>query len=84
MPIQLARIAIDNPAVDPLPERGHRTLFERCIEVFAVCARAQAAAWHYEDLRRLSDQELAVRGLRRADLPRVAFHTLAEGPKASQ
>jgi hypothetical protein len=82
MTIQFAKIAIDDSAVDPLPERGPRTLFERCIEVFAVCTRALAAAWHYEDLSRLCDEELAVRGLRRANLPRVAFDILAEGAQA--
>jgi hypothetical protein len=54
-----------------------RGLFARVIEVFAVAARAYAAAGHYEDLCRRSDAELSLRGLRRADVPRAAFHFLA-------
>jgi hypothetical protein len=48
------------------------------IEVFHICARASAAARHYEQLKRLSDADLAERGLKRADLPRAAFHMLTE------
>jgi hypothetical protein len=55
---------------------ARRVVLARLIETLAVAARACAAAHYYEDLKRLSDDELASRGLRRADLPRAAFYFL--------
>jgi hypothetical protein len=49
-------------------------------EIWTICSRAQAAAHHYEVLKPLSDQELAARGLTRADLPRAAFRKLTGTP----
>jgi hypothetical protein len=54
-----------------------RGLLAWAIEVFVAAARARAAAHYYEELNRLSDSELAVRGLRRTDVPRAALHFLA-------
>jgi hypothetical protein len=51
-------------------------LLEYAAEVLRVCSRAGAAAHHYEDLARLSDAELAARGLKRADLPKAALDKL--------
>jgi hypothetical protein len=45
-------------------------------EIFRIHARAWAAAQEYEALKRLSDADLAERGLKRVDLPRAAFHLL--------
>jgi hypothetical protein len=45
-------------------------------EILIVNAKARGAAILYEELSRLSDAELARRGLRRADLPRYIFETL--------
>jgi hypothetical protein len=59
---------------------GKRDLIKCARELLAICSRASAAAQTYEDLKRLSDQELAKRGLKRADLPRAAFDKLTEGP----
>lgn len=52
-------------------------LMGRVADILAVCARARAAAQHYEELKALSDQALEQRGLKRADLPRAAFDKLA-------
>jgi hypothetical protein len=51
-------------------------LIERAGEILAICSRATAAAHTYEELKAMSDQELAKRGLKRADLPRAAFDAL--------
>jgi hypothetical protein len=45
-------------------------------DVLIVNAKARGAAILYEELSRLSDAELARRGLRRADLPRYIFKTM--------
>src|SRR5262245_38615258 len=60
--------------------RGRRgpDWYTYAIEILTILARAHAAAAHYEDLRRRSDADLASHGIRRADLPRVAFHMLTE------
>ena len=67
-------------AVDSLSERdGRPDLIERAREIWAICSRAAAAAHTYEALKSLSNQELAARGLKRADLPRAGFDKLAKG-----
>jgi uncharacterized protein YjiS (DUF1127 family) len=48
----------------------------RARDVLSVCVRSQAASHQFEELNRLSDDALAARGLRRADLPRAAFRAL--------
>jgi hypothetical protein len=48
-------------------------------EVVLIVARAHAAAELYDDLRRRSDIDLAARGLKRADLARVALNELTMG-----
>jgi hypothetical protein len=42
-------------------------------EMLDACDRAGAAAHRYEELSRMSDEELASQGLTRSDLPRKAF-----------
>jgi hypothetical protein len=54
-------------------------LWGYCAEAMHVCARACAAARHYEELKPMSDAALAARGLKRTDLPRAAFDKLNEG-----
>jgi hypothetical protein len=77
----IARLRFSEPFAgldaDIAPVPAGRGLFARVIEVFAVAARAYAAARYYEDLCRLSDAELSLRGLSRASVPRAAFHFLA-------
>lgn len=60
--------------------RSRPSLMAKMREIWAICSRAQAAAHHYEALKPLSDQELAARGLTRADLPRAAFRKLTGTP----
>jgi hypothetical protein len=64
------------PDVDHLGAAAGRGVLSWASDVFLAAARACAAAHYYEDLCRLSDDELALRGLRRADVPRAAFHFL--------
>ena len=52
-------------------------LIERAREVFSICSRAADAAHAYEALKAMSGDELAKRGLKRADLPRAAYDKLA-------
>ena len=54
-------------------------LLGRVADILSVCARARAAAQHYEELKPLSDQALAMRGLTRSEVPRAAFDKLADG-----
>lgn len=64
-----------SPAASESANRSFDVL-EYAAEVLRVCSRAGAAAQHYEDLARLSDAELAARGLKRADLPKAALDRL--------
>ena len=49
---------------------------DRARDVWAICSRANDAAHTWEELNALSDDELARRGLRRADVARIAFDKL--------
>jgi hypothetical protein len=61
------------------PASGARTgLLALVKDVIDTCARAHAAAHYYEELRPMSDQALADRGLTRAGLARAAFMKLSE------
>jgi hypothetical protein len=51
-------------------------LFEQFCEVLSILSQAASAAHHYEELRRQCDAALAQRGLKRADLPRIAYYEL--------
>ena len=53
-------------------------LLNLIVDALAVCRRARAAADHYEELKSLSAQALAARGLTRAELPRAAFKKLSQ------
>jgi hypothetical protein len=54
-------------------------LLQHIVEAVDACARANAAAQYYEELKSMSDEALAKRGLTRADLPRAAFDRLGRG-----
>jgi hypothetical protein len=62
-------------------QRGHAIvctgLFATIRDVFFIVTRAHAAAELYDDAPR-SDMELAARGLKRADLLRLAFNELTK------
>ena len=75
-----AGFAIEQPAhtVGGVARHGRPSLFDRAMEVPAICSRACAAAHFYEEHKALSDAALADRGLERADLPRATFDKLAE------
>jgi hypothetical protein len=64
----------------PVSRRGGPSLFHRILEVLHICSRATAAAHQYEQLKPLSNEALAARGLKRDDLPRAAFDKLTEEP----
>jgi hypothetical protein len=49
------------------------------VEALAICANAWAAANMYEELSRLSDAELARRGIFRGDLHRHTHRALTQG-----
>ena len=65
--------------LDRASKPGRPSLVDRIAETLAICSRAREAAHAYEELKPLSDQALAARGLKRADLPRAAFDKLTEG-----
>jgi len=46
---------------------------EQFCEILSILSQAASAAHYYEDLRRQCDAALAQRGLKRADLPRLAY-----------
>jgi hypothetical protein len=48
-------------------------LLAKVREVLQICDRAGAAAHRYEELSAQSDEDLAVQGLKRTDLPRKAL-----------
>ena len=47
-------------------------------DIILIVAQAHAAAELYDDLRHRTDADLADRGLKRANLPRVAFNELTK------
>jgi hypothetical protein len=61
-------------------QRSGRSVLQRLKEVLSICARARAAAHHYEELKPLSGADLAEKGLTRADVPRAAFRNLTGEP----
>lgn len=62
-----------------LPRFSMRPVIERIRDVLGACSRAAAAAHYYEQLRSLSDEALAARGLTRADIPRATLRKISEG-----
>ena len=52
------------------------SLIERAGEIVSICWQAADVAHEYEKLRSMSDAELARRGLKRSELPRVVFDRL--------
>jgi hypothetical protein len=73
-----SRLDLDNLKVArrPLAGAGVRQKLRNMREILSICSRAQAAAHHYEQLKPLSDEDLAAKGIERADLPRAAFRKL--------
>lgn len=61
-------------------KRSSMSVLQRLKEVLSICARARTAAHHYEELRPLSEADLAEKGLTRADVPRAAFRKLTGEP----
>jgi hypothetical protein len=55
---------------------GKPSLIERAGEIIAICRQAADAAHDYERLKSMSDAELAKRGLKRSELPRVVLERL--------
>jgi hypothetical protein len=55
-----------------------RRLGARVIEVLRACADGYAAAAEYEELSKLSKQELERRGIPRGDLPQHIFEALTK------
>jgi hypothetical protein len=49
-------------------------------DILSICSVAQAAAHDYEQMKPLSNADLAARGTDRADLPRAAFRKLTGEP----
>jgi hypothetical protein len=71
----------DEKSVPKRPSTSTRTgALRRMQEVLSICARARAAAQHYEELKPQSDANLAQKGLTRADLPRAAYRKLTGQP----
>jgi hypothetical protein len=64
------------PFADALPRL--RKAAHNMREILSICSRAQIAAHHYEQLKPLSDSDLAAKGLTRGDVPRAAFRKLTE------
>jgi hypothetical protein len=52
------------------------TLFASLSEVWEICSHAQRAARYYEELKPLTSQALAQRGLKRSDLSKAVFEKL--------
>jgi hypothetical protein len=67
---------LQSNAIDSAHE-GRGVLRMLC-DLMAVCRKASSAAHHYQDLKSLSDQALAEKGLERKDLARVAFDRLSQ------
>jgi hypothetical protein len=61
-------------------QRSGRSVLQRLKEVLSICARARAAAHHYEELKPLSGADLAEKGLTRDDVSRAAFRKLTGEP----
>ena len=78
MPAIIAMQRSTDIADRPSARAGKPGFIERTREVLTICWRAADAAHTYEHLKRLSDQELAKRGLKRTDLPRAAFDKLTD------
>ena len=64
------------PFADALPRL--RKAAHNMREILSILSRAQIAAHHYEQLKPLSDSDLAAKGLTRSDVPRAAFRKLTE------
>lgn len=68
--------------IDAIPVRHRRQasrLLDRLSEIWSILSHARSAAHLYEELSRKCDSALAKQGLKRSDLPRVAYHELTKG-----
>jgi hypothetical protein len=74
-----AVIAMQRPvgAVDRRDEPADKPgMLERVGEILSICRQAAGAAHDYERFKRMSDAELARRGLKRSELPRAILDRL--------
>jgi hypothetical protein len=73
-----------NPLAENIERSGEKrsgsSVLQRLKEVLSICGRARTAAHYYEELRPLSEADLAEKGLSRADVPRAAFRKLTGEP----
>lgn len=53
-------------------------LIERFFEALSILSQAASAAHHYVELRRQCDAALDQQGLKRADLPRIAYYEVTK------
>jgi len=66
---------------EPSPSRrAARSATSLLRYVLSIFSRARVAASYYEDLKPLSQADLAQKGLTRSDLPRAAFRKLTGQP----
>lgn len=61
------------------PTRHAARLIDRLSEIWSILSQAHSAAHLYEELSRKCDSVLAVHGLKRSDVPRVAYQELTKG-----
>ena len=61
------------------PARHAAALLDRLSEIWSILSQAHSAAHLYEELSRKCGSALAEQGLKRSDLPRVAYHELTKG-----
>jgi hypothetical protein len=66
----MSAIALQFPSGRDYPRRSFTRLVLNLIDGFR---EAQEISYRYEQLSHLSDAELAARGMRREDLPRIAL-----------
>lgn len=74
----VAMVAMLDAHSERLP-RHAPGLLEQFSEILSILSQAASAAHHCEELRRQCDAALAQRGLKRADLPRIAYYELTKG-----
>lgn len=74
MPTRLTRFSVT--PIANTSSQPSRNALQTLADILAIYRKACTAAEHYHELKSLSDQALAEKGLARQDLPRVAFNKL--------
>jgi hypothetical protein len=64
----------------PLRSKRRAGLLDRLSQTLSVLSQANSAAHLYAELSRKCDAALAEQGLRRSDVPRLAYHELTKEP----